>query len=782
MASSKHCIVISGDAVIGWALTSKARKEQLGEPVGKWYDQERVGVRPLEGGAWLLDNLIRQLAPADFHVASPDWGEHFEDTNFNKYHHYFVTIKEFEAQKGGAQEGAIQEGAIQEGAIQEGAIQEETAQEGTEVPDGTKSPDEKRGWRQIQIQGYSPRPKKCGGLNPLSPEEEHLDYEIVGDRDNPDIVVIEDAGVGYRGSHKAHCWPRSIEKDPRHIPWTIVEIGYGEGDSDDAGIAKGDLWKRIRSSKARLDRLIVVTTAEDLRYDPKIEISKSLSWERTAEDCVTAILSHPDLPGCRYVVVSFGPVGALLYDRDRGDFTLYFDRKGMEDASKFKQGGMWGFTTTLTAAIARKMMDHCLQRRSPVRIDAAVKAALEAMRAAYSKGYVESKTRSGLPAISFPTSTVKESIEHFEKYGWKGGIFGEASVPNPSRRPLEFGASKWSILGGLSENIQKVAESVVRYDVDMALPNVPVGEYGDLLTVDRKEIESFESIRNLVRGYRNGAAVTKPKPISIAVFGAPGSGKSYAVKQVVESLEFDHEFREFNLSQFGSVDDLWDALHVVRDDGLSGKFPIVFWDEFDSEYGGNLGWLRYFLYPMQDGKFRAGEVEHPIGQALFVFAGGTSDSLHSFERKPGFRNAKGPDFLSRIRGHINLLGTDPQGPNDPYYIIRRAILLRAWLADEKYKLMRDGYINIDDGVLNAFLRAPRYKHGVRSMQALVETSSLSRASHFGRSNLPSPGQLDLHVNAREFMSLVRADGHTLIPRRRGWSQGVKHVIRIFTSG
>ncbi|MFF1720410.1 P-loop NTPase family protein [Streptomyces sviceus] len=386
-----------------------------------------------------------------------------------------------------------------------------------------------------------------------------------------------------------------------------------------------------------------------------------------------------------------------------------------------------------------------------------------------------------MPAVSFPTSIVKEKIEHVEKYGWQSGVFGEASVPNPSRRPPEFNTPKWSILGGLSGEIQKVAESIVRYGIDMALPDVPVGEYGDLLTVDRKEIESFESIRNLVRGYQNRAAMAKPKPISIAVFGAPGSGKSYAVKQVVESLEFNHEFREFNLSQFGSVADLWDALHVVRDDGLSGKFPIVFWDEFDSEHGGHLGWLRYFLYPMQDGKFRAGEVEHSIGQALFVFAGGTSDSLDSFERKPGFVDAKGPDFLSRIRGHINLLGTDPQSKNDPYYIIRRAILLRAWLADEKFKLMRDDFISIDDGVLNAFLRTPRYKHGVRSMQALVETSSLSRASQFGRSNLPSPGQLDLHVNATEFMSLVRAGDHALMPHRHGWAQGIKQMIRILAS-
>ncbi|GAA4316356.1 hypothetical protein GCM10023086_38700 [Streptomyces venetus] len=723
MTSAEHYIVVSGDAVIGWALTSASKKESLGDPVGKWYNQDRVGVRPLEGGAWLLDNIIREIKPTEFEVASPEWGEHFEDKSFNKYHHYFMTIKKLEAEEGA------------------------------------------KGWRQTQIQGYSPRPTNCGGLTPSSPEEEHLDYEIKNDIDNPDVVVIEDAGVGYRSSHKAQCWPLSIENEGGTVPWVIVEMGHGEGDRGDAGIARGELWERLSSSEARLDRLIVVTTAEDLRYDPTIEISKNLSWERTAEDCATAILSNTGLPACRYVIASFGPVGALLYDRDRNDFTLYFDRKGMEDTSEFKQGGMWGFTTTLTAALAKRVMDHCLEGDSNLRVDIAVQAALEAMRAAYRKGYITSQTMSGMPAISFPIPTVKDNINKVLDDGWHSGNFGMARVPNPTRRPPEFIPTKWSILGSLPEDVQTVAENIVRYGVDIALPNVPVGEYGDLLTVDRKEIESFESIRNLVRGYWGRATLAKPRPISIAVFGAPGSGKSYAVKQVVKSLDFRHEFREFNLSQFGSVDDLWDALHVVRDDGLRGLFPIVFWDEFDSEYGGDLGWLRYFLYPMQDGKFREGEVEHPVGQALFVFAGGTSDSLLSFERKPRFRDAKGPDFLSRIRGHINLLGTDPQGEDDRYYIIRRAILLRSWLADEKLKLERDGVINIDDGVLNAFLRAPRYKHGVRSMQAIVEISELSRASQFGRSNLPSPGQLDLHVNEREFMSLVRAYGQSSISLR-----------------
>ncbi len=75
------------------------------------------------------------------------------------------------------------------------------------------------------------------------------------------------------------------------------------------------------------------------------------------------------------------------------------------------------------------------------------------------------------------------------------------------------------------------------------------------------------------------------------------------------------------------------AFHQVRDIGLSGKFPLVFWDEFDTSLAETpLGWLRYFLAPMQDGKFQEGQISHPIGRAIFVFAGGTSSSMAEFDK------------------------------------------------------------------------------------------------------------------------------------------------------
>ncbi len=90
---------------------------------------------------------------------------------------------------------------------------------------------------------------------------------------------------------------------------------------------------------------------------------------------------------------------------------------------------------------------------------------------------------------------------------------------------------------------------------------------------------------------------------------------------------------EFNVAQFTSVDDLTDAFHKLRDLVLEGKVPLVFFDEFDASFNGELGWLKYFLAPMQDGLFKDGETMHPVGKSIFVFAGGTSNTFQQFSRE-----------------------------------------------------------------------------------------------------------------------------------------------------
>jgi hypothetical protein len=162
---------------------------------------------------------------------------------------------------------------------------------------------------------------------------------------------------------------------------------------------------------------------------------------------------------------------------------------------------------------------------------------------------------------------------------------------------------------------------------------------------------------------------------------------------------------------------------------------------------------------MQDGEFREGQIVHPIGRSVFVFAGGTASSLDEFESggdEAAFHAAKGPDFVSRLRGFVNVLGPNPTSADDPFSVVRRAILLRSLLQRQAPQVLHkgSGVVDIDPGVLRAFLMIPSYKHGARSMESIVTTSRLRGLDAFNRSSLPAAEQLDLHVEGAEFLSLV----------------------------
>jgi hypothetical protein len=213
----------------------------------------------------------------------------------------------------------------------------------------------------------------------------------------------------------------------------------------------------------------------------------------------------------------------------------------------------------------------------------------------------------------------------------------------------------------------------------------------------------------------------------------------------------------------------------VRDEGLAGKLPLVFLDEFDVEFNGPLGWLRFLLAPMQDGEFTEDGVTHPVGRAIFTFAGGTRASFRKFsepllfeEKHPdriSFVAAKGPDFVSRLRGHVDILGPDPSSPDDRMYPIRRAILLRSLILKHAPQLFREEAnvppteqpLRIDPGVLRALLQTRAYRHGARSMEAVLLMSRLTGRQEFERAALPPQGQLEMHVDAKAFLTQVDAE-------------------------
>jgi hypothetical protein len=380
-----------------------------------------------------------------------------------------------------------------------------------------------------------------------------------------------------------------------------------------------------------------------------------------------------------------------------------------------------------------------------------VAAGIHAMRALHLEGYGKRGAKPADVRLEFPADSVAGALAADKAV--LEAEFAEAQVP------LQVAGRNWTILGKTySDRVEKVAAEVVIHGAESQLKGVPFGCFGDLTTVDRQEIESLRSIRALASEY---LAQQKPKrPLSVAAFGPPGAGKSFGITQLALALRpGEIEVREFNMSQLRSTDELLSAFHQVRDIGLSGKIPLIFWDEFDSAFEEPFGWLKYFLAPMQDGKFLHGNLPHPIGRAVFVFAGGTSPTLEEFGRgldEEVRRAVKLPDFVSRLRGYINVLGPNPlPGRDDPHFTLRRAILLRSMLKrDAKQIDSKEEGLRIDSGILRALLETTRYKHGARSMESIIAMCRLESKSRFERSALPAPSQLDLHVDGKNFLALV----------------------------
>lgn len=89
--------------------------------------------------------------------------------------------------------------------------------------------------------------------------------------------------------------------------------------------------------------------------------------------------------------------------------------------------------------------------------------------------------------------------------------------------------------------------------------------------------------------------------------------------------------------------------------------------------------------------------------------------------------------------------------------LRRAFLLRPLLVRKAPQTIRAGRLSIDDGVLGAFLRTERFIHGARSVEAIIDQSSLAGKARYGRSSLPPADQLSLHVDAEAFLGLLREE-------------------------
>lgn len=613
---------------------------------------------------------------------------------------------------------------------------------------------------------------------------------------------------------------------------------------------------RLITQTSLRDRTTVVVSGETLRSGfigsnrpPGIKLAKKVSWERTIEDFVRAANAGElgDLTALRHIVVRLGLEGAIYWKRpddiglqsgdklgSRGvsNVTILFDERRIEgEYSRSDEcGEVPGLTTVFVSGLVRGMHRRATEDLSngkvvqftPEMRD--IRFSLQACRRFFDIGFGPSTRTIGLiEKLQLPIVQIfgdapiagctNDGIHHFAEHSLRSDV--DIS---------ELLESRWSILGmhlkhsgdeePKGENSKDERQTQKRKLVDRRVHNArnalalgklivvrgarralrerqfPFAEFGRLMVVERREIEGLRSIRNLFHEY-----VHRPdrrRPLSVAVFGPPGSGKSFGVKQLAEQVvsggQLQPKMYTFNLAQLNSFEQLTEQLLQVRDASLENALPVVFFDEFDAEFENKpLGWLKYFLAPMQDGVFQHRGRTLGIGKAVFVFAGGIAPSHGRFtspsfwQKKYGsltgvdpFVAAKGPDFHSRLQGFLDVIGINPEtvvrvrpesldgsgdsSPNiedfiddeDFSFVVRRAIVMRQILEkmaqSEKAILDIDNQAYFDEDVLNAFLLCLRYLHGVRSLESIFDMSALHEQREYTKTALPSSSQFQMHVD------------------------------------
>lgn len=483
------------------------------------------------------------------------------------------------------------------------------------------------------------------------------------------------------------------------------------------------LWDAVKLHHGN-NRLVVISV-DDLR-ESGVPISLGLSWERTALDVVWHLLNYPllaELCDCPRLIIRLGESGAIYWQRYTSTpkkdppallhrAWLIYDPRAIEGsyaAGYDRLGSMVGYGAAFTAALVQRLAkadnrEFGLLLELPAQSDqttgkeadiepcvlGGIRAGLLAIRRLMRQGYGTDLDQPSFPggalfvraekdAPAFACQRVpiiRGALEPDRSY-WRllDQIFTNAS--EELRCAVELTATGRKLSKPLRADADKLdlQKAVLEPRAACLLSQAPIAEFaGALRTYDRREIEHYRALHALIRDY---IRIREPeRPLSVAVFGPPGAGKSFGVKQVAKALNEHKPVRpitehSFNLSQYQTAAELADAFHLVRDDVLQGKIPLVFFDEFDTALGERkLAWLRYFLAPMQDGEFLDRGSAHPIGQAVFVFAGGTCDTYRQFAAHPGmtdpdFKAAKGPDFLSRLRGALDIPSLNFLAPREP---------------------------------------------------------------------------------------------------------------------
>lgn len=289
---------------------------------------------------------------------------------------------------------------------------------------------------------------------------------INNDDENANMVIIDDENNGYHSDD--HFWPKALIM-PGKTPIVLYKMSNP--------INSTLLWENLQ--KEHIDNTIVIINSDDLR-SKGVNISKSLSWERTAQDFVWQINNSPNitfLAQCRHLIVLFGLEGAIYYKNEGvPESRLYFLPYEFEGGSiADSQGKMFGFTSCFVAAIARNIvLGNESNEEMFVSIGEGIREGIVATQKYFIGGF-----GANIGKDKFPNPGVFHE-------GHCDSIYKE-HVQDVVIRLTEDAdeSSYWYILKEKSSsNLAEIAYSIVKNGVQHALKFIPIAQFGNLQTVD----------------------------------------------------------------------------------------------------------------------------------------------------------------------------------------------------------------------------------------------------------------------------------------------------------
>ena len=566
---------------------------------------------------------------------------------------------------------------------------------------------------------------------------------------NYKFIIIDEAGIGFRNHPES--WPDFSQAERIILKTTFP-------------LCEGPLWRELSGHGRKLTTILNLNQIK--HYN--IKVSNGISWEQTALDIVYGIHKDPvlrNLLRSGELIITIGTAGAVLIttgeNPDLYEYRLIFDPENMEEEWEEKYKGeiinQIGLGSSFLAGFSGP---YCA---GTIAVRDCIKVGLNTMVTAMVKGVFELSGNSRLRPNDLSSALFER---YFNRY------YSSAFIPSPAwSSGLAFTHNQqWSILENNYENrknnytpksdLHPLAFSLA-LNGTCALHYAPRVSLGKTIVFDRSEIENLRNLRKLIEFYSKHE--DGKKPLNIAVFGPPGAGKSFIIKalasEIFKTSKSGTSFLTFNLSQFRDESGLPGAFHAIRDEVLKDRLPFVFWDEFDSD---DYRWLKSFIAPMQDGTFQEGKETHPIGKSIFVFAGSMTYTMSHFSEKMSeFDNIakKGPDFLSRISGYLNVFGPNRKpwfdsgtgqwcregDPDDNCFSIRRALFVR--------HVLRSGgnLIDIDLQLLRTLIEVSSYKSGARGLDRLLTNLSVHTGRKIELSDLPSKEIIQMNVDYDDFM-------------------------------